>query len=88
MCFQPLSNLLPRLSALENVSSFARLCGVKKASVARRALEALGKLEISRTAVHHLPNNCSGGRSNAVRLQERLQIIRTFINGDEPTGTL
>ncbi|MGI2746807.1 ABC transporter ATP-binding protein, partial [Bacillus cytotoxicus] len=48
-------NLLPRLSAVENVELPLVYGGVKKAERRKRALEALSKVGLA-DRVHHLPN--------------------------------
>ncbi len=77
--------LLPTLSALENVSVPLELQGTKNAST--MALQLLDKVGLA-NRIHHYPSQLSGGE------QQRVALARAFCNtpsilfADEPTGNL
>ena len=77
--------LLPTLTALENVSVPLELQGAKNAAV--RAKELLEKVGLG-NRIHHYPSQLSGGE------QQRVAVARAFSNNpailfaDEPTGNL
>jgi putative ABC transport system ATP-binding protein len=80
-------NLIPFLTALENVALILTLDGVRSREAFRRARELLERLELSHRADQH-PPTLSGGE------QQRLAVARAVINApkvilaDEPTAAL
>jgi putative ABC transport system ATP-binding protein len=86
LIFQGL-NLVPTLTAAENVALAAEYAGMSKRDAMRRAEELLALVGLPDRG-RHLPSELSGGQ------QQRVAIARALINrpaivlGDEPTGDL
>ncbi len=80
-------NLLPFLTALENVALPLSFSGTSKEERSRAAASMLVKVGLQHR-LHHYPGQMSGGQ------QQRVGIARAFINhprvvyADEPTGNL
>ena len=80
-------NLLPTLSAAENVSLPLELDGVGRAEACRRAEDALQMVEVHHRRAH-LPGMLSGGEQQRVAIARALVIQPAVLLADEPTGNL
>ncbi|MFZ5425599.1 MAG: ABC transporter ATP-binding protein [Thermodesulfobacteriota bacterium] len=86
MVFQSF-NLMPTMTALENVCLPALLAGEPLASARPRALALLDMLGLSRRA-SHLPEELSGGEMQRTAIARALVNDPPLILADEPTGNL
>jgi putative ABC transport system ATP-binding protein len=84
--FQDL-NLLPSLSAVENVSLPLELDGVRGGMARRAAREALDEVGVGALA-GRFPDEMSGGQQQRVAIARALVGPRRLLLADEPTGAL
>ncbi len=80
-------NLLPTLTALENVALPMELDGVATKLANERATKALELVEMSGRK-HHIPSKLSGGEQQRVAIARALAIEPALLLADEPTGNL
>jgi len=82
-----LFNLIPYLTALENVMVALEIAGVKGEQAEERAKELLGQVGLSKR-LHHRPAQLSGGEKQRVSFARALANKPQIIFADEPTANL
>lgn len=80
-------NLLPNMTALENVSVPLMFRGIGKRKREEIAMEFLKKVGLEKR-IHHFPSQMSGGQQQRVGIARAFASYPQIIFADEPTGNL
>lgn len=80
-------NLVPSLTAAENVQVPLRIAGVRGPTARRRAVELLERVDLGER-LHHRPGDLSGGQAQRVAIARALANDPSLVLADEPTAHL
>ena len=80
-------NLIPQLTAQENVELPLIYQRVRRSERRRRVADALERVQLT-SRIHHLPSELSGGQQQRVAIARAIAAHPSLILADEPTGNL
>ncbi len=80
-------NLIPNMTALENVELPLMIQGFSEEERRKRALSMLEKLGL-KERIYHFPSQLSGGQKQRVAIARALIVSPDVVFADEPTGNL
>ena len=80
-------NLIPQLTAQENVELPLIYQRVRRGERRRRVAEAMERVQLT-GRIHHLPSELSGGQQQRVAIARAIAAHPSLILADEPTGNL
>jgi len=80
-------NLIPTLTALENVTLSMGFAGINAKSRIKKGKKLLDMVELSHR-IEHKPSELSGGEQQRVAISRALGNNPTIVLGDEPTGNV